>query len=663
MTYYNSEHKIINLGVEIARGGEGVVYEYDDTKVVKIFFEPKPRFDKVKRIIKKGLHLDNVCTPRELIFDDQNNFVGYTMKKASGLIMKKTLFLPLKFKEVFPSWSRIELTQLALNILHTIKMLHSQNILIGDINPFNITVANYDEFYILDSDSFQVDELPCPVGTVDFTAPEIQGVNFGSFLRTKEHEYFSIAILLFELYVPGKHPYSRTGGSTLSDNIRNHEFVFPLGDEDINATPKGQWEAIWYNLPFDIRKFFYDVFKENKRHTPDEWINLLQNYLSDLNSNLYSREIFPLSSESLSQDKTLNMNRRDIKDTDEKLRKIETKLRPVSTPSKIAVLELSTKAVKLLIGNNPQLIRTSPFDFKMFLREAVKTDTGRGLDSKNMMDMNYFRERVLPVIQTYRRMAEQHNVDTLYTVATAAYRTANNREEIIDCIRNEADINVMILKKEEEALATISAFQFSTKNKTDLLSHEYVLVIDQGGDSTEVSLFKGQQVVKPYSMNLGTEVLRTILFKEANEQTTLRQALANADKLIRDRLDTLYSNINKDFPMNSSIACIAVGTAITKATGKKGNAKQHDTILTIEQLSDIVKDLDNKLKNQYEFARDLYYAIKEKSRGSDELDGQIVMRLGLPMFIAIMKKLNISKLTVSGTGLWYGIYFQKFFNL
>lgn len=665
MNYFTSQHKQVVLGKELARGGEGVVYDLDDTLVTKIFYEPysNNRFEKIRCFISKGIKHKNVCTPLELVYDEQGKFAGYIMTKATGAVLKLSILQPQLFREKFPNWTRVELTQLALNILHTIEYLHSKNVLIGDINPFNINIENYDSFYFLDSDSFQIDDYPCPVGTVDFTAPEIQGQNFGNFLRSKNNEYFAVAVLLFELYIPGKHPYSRTGGSTLSENIKNHEFVFPLGDNDMNATPKGQWEAIWYNLPYEIRKFFFEVFKEDKRHTISEWIAVLEQYLSQLNDNLYSRAIFPLSSESLSKDKTLNMNRRNITDKDVNLRNIETVLRRTTITGKIAVLELSTKAVKLLIGHNPDEIKSNPFNFKMFLREAVKTDTGRGLDSRNIMDMTYFRERVLPVIQTYRRVAEQHGVEKLYTVATAAYRTANNRDEILDCIRNEANINVCILKKEEEALATIKAFQFSTRDKDYILGHKYVLVIDQGGGSTEVTLFKDQKAIKPFSMNLGTEVLRTILFKESNEQTTLRQALANADKLIRDRLDTLYNNIIDDFPIDNDIACIAVGTAITKATGEKSNPKQHDTVLTIEKLSSKVKTLDEQLKSKFEYTRELYYSIKNKSRYSDSLDGDIVMRLGIPMFIAIMKKLGIPSLKVSGTGLWYGIYFQQLLNV
>lgn len=663
MIYYLKNGTPIPLDKEIARGGEGVVYEVNDTQVAKIFFEPEGRMDKMRAFASKYIKISGMCTPQNLLFNDEGKFVGYTMEKAFGRSLQLTIFQPQLFKNLFPNWTKIELTRLALTILRKIEELHKLNILVGDLNPFNINVVNYNEVYFLDTDSFQIDNFPCPVGTIDFTAPEIQGVNYTNFLRTKEHEYYAIATLLFMLYLPGKHPYSRSGGGEKQENIKNHDFVFPLGDEDEQATPKGQWEAIWYSLPYDIRKSFYSVFKNGERLTPSYWIQLLENYIAELDSNAYSRAIFPMSSEFISKGKTLNMNRRDITDKDENLRQIETYLTDSRPPRKIAVIELSTKAVKLLIGKDPEYIKNNSFDFKMFYREGIKTSTGRGLDSKNVMDMNYFRTNVLPSIKKCRRMAVTEGADCIYSVATAAYRTAANRDEIISCIKSEANLNVRILKKQEEATATISAFQFSTSKKEELMRSPYVMMIDQGGGSTEVSLFNNTQYVDSYSINLGTEVLRTLLFKESTEQTTLRQALSMADKLIRDRLEAFYNNMRNAIPTEQDIFCIAVGTAITTATGEKGNARQHDKTLTLERLKQKVELLDNKLKDRYTYASDLYHDITYGGTRGDTIDREVVMRVGLPMFITLMTKLNIPQLTVSGTGLWYGIYFQQLFDL
>lgn len=662
MEYYLKNGLPISMGEKIASGGEGTVYELDGNKVAKIYFEPQGRLPKMSAFISKRLNVRGICTPNELLYDKDKKFAGFTMQKAEGKSLQLSVFQPQLFKNLFPSWSKIEITKLALNVLDKIEVLHEKDILVGDINPMNINVVNYDDVYLLDTDSFQIDDYPCPVGTVDFTAPEIQGVNYTEFIRSKEHEYYAIATLLFMIFLPGKHPYSRSGGGEKQENIINHDFVFPLGDEDSYSTPKGQWEAIWYSLPFDIRKCFYNVFKKNKRYPITTWKKLLNQYLVDLDANQYTREIFPMTSETITKDKTLNMNRRDITDKDVTLRRIDTPLTSTKPAKKIAVIELSTKACKLLIGNEPDIIKSNLFDFKMFLRDGIKTDTGRGLDKNNVMDMDYFKSNVLPTIKKHIQTAKQNGVDCIYSVATAAYRTASNREEILNCIREEAGLNVRILKKEEEARSTIDAFFFSSHDKLSLTKKKYIMVIDQGGGSTEVSLFKEGEYVNSYSINLGTEVLRTLLFKESTNQTTLRQALRMTDQLIKDRLEAFYKNMLANFDNNEPIYTIAVGTAITKATGKRGNAKQHGTVLTVERIKEKIASLDDDLKNRYTYASDLYHDIRHCGTRSDQIDGDVVMRVGLPMFVELMKKLGIEELTVSGTGLWYGIYSQNLYK-
>ena len=103
--------------------------------------------------------------------------------------------------------------------------------------------------------------------------------------------------------------------------------------------------------------------------------------------------------------------------------------------------------------------------------------------------------------------------------------------------------------------------------------------------------------------------------------------------------------------------------AITTATGRRGNAKQHDCILTLDWLKEKVESIDSKLKENYTYASDLYHDITYGGTRGETIDREVVMRVGLPMFITLMTKFNIDQLTVSGTGLWYGIYFQKLFNM
>lgn len=371
----------------------------------------------------------------------------------------------------------------------------------------------------------------------------------------------------------------------------------------------------------------------------------------------------------ISKNRSANLNTRDINpETDGHLRVIETWLRPNAnrTNPKIAVLELSTKAVKCLIGKDQELIRNAnvdEFNFQNFIRNANKTETGKGLDSQNDMNMHYFEKNVLPTIRNWKRVMMQENVDVVYTVATAAYRTARNRDEIVAFIKERAGINVRILSKKEESVSTMFAYLFSSRYKQQMLTSEHVIMMDQGGGSTEVSVFQNSDLVSSYSINLGTTALRNILFLDSDRDTPVYEALKRSDQKIKERLVVFYKNMGDAMTSETESFCISVGTAITHATGGKNNAAQHDRVMTREKIEACIETCTQAILDQFDTVDQLNEYDFESSRGSKRLDDQITMRLGLPMFLSLMDRFNIKEIHVSGTGLWYGIYLQHLHNI
>ena len=673
-TVYNKNDKAIILKDELGKGGEGTIYSVDTKTVAKIYHTKSltpEKEGKIKALIAKKIRLEGICAPIESLFDERGHFVGYLMPKAnaeSGFELQTCVFNPALLKLKLADWDRINLANLSISILEKIKLLHDNDIIIGDINPFNILIKDDKTVYFVDVDSYQVDNYPCPVGTVHFTAPEIQNVDsFNKLIRTKEHEYFAVATLLFMIFHAGKTPFSFQGGGNMKENIISMNFSYPLGDEDNYLAPQGMWEFIWSELSYEIRKAFYTVFKENIRLDITDWLNILNIYLEDLRQGTYPKSIFPNSTEKIVQGRTINMNRRDIKETDSNVRIGKTMFRPNAKGENIGVLELSTKAVKFLTAEQ-QNVKLQGFNFDFFFRQAKKTETGRGLDENNIMDMNYFDDNVLPAIKQMLRYAKEKRIDILYTVATAAYRTALNRDEIVSKIREECGINVKILSKKEEALATLTAFAFSKPSSVNLSQTDKVIMIDQGGGSTELTLFQGTELIDSYSLNLGTTVLKTVLFREANKETLLSKALKDSEKFVKDRLRTYYSS-KKSSLLNKSRTnfCISVGTAITNATNKRGNAKQHGTRLSLDMIKRKISETDIFLNTKYTYVADLLEDLdvvgSERNSFHDTLDNNVVMRLGLPMFVEIMEGFNLEEIIVSGTGLWYGVYFENLYNL
>ena len=364
--------------------------------------------------------------------------------------------------------------------------------------------------------------------------------------------------------------------------------------------------------------------------------------------------------------RSVNLNTRDINaETDKNLRIKETWLTPDGQPTEnphFAVLELSTKAVKLLIGRNEETIRTATrFDFNNFIRDAAKPETGKGLDSQNLMNMEYFRGRVLPVIKRMKQKMRSEGVDVVYTVATAAYRTAKNRDEVIECIRREAGINVRILSKKEESVSTMFAYGISSRYKLDIQKSRHSVMVDQGGGSTEVSVFNRGELEGSYSINLGTTALRNILTKDIPPTTLLVDAFKKSDQMLRERMVAFTKNMNTTMQTNEETFCVSVGSAITHATGKKKNAQQHDCILNYEQIADKIENLTAKLLEMFNTVGDL--VRWERQMTGDTIDDMLTLRMGLPMYLLLMEKFNIKQIHVCGTGLWYGIYLQHLFNV
>jgi hypothetical protein len=131
--------------------------------------------------------------------------------------------------------------------------------------------------------------------------------------------------------------------------------------------------------------------------------------------------------------------------------------------------------------------------------------------------------------------------------------------------------------------------------------------------------------------------------------------------MLRERLVAFYKNMGNVMESDEKTFCVSVGSAITKATGKKGNKKQHDTIIPKENIKEKIDDFTAKLTERFPRVSDLI-SYDNQMNANDEIDSIITMRVGLPMYLSLMDKFNIEEIHVCGTGLWYGIYLQHLFN-
>lgn len=300
----------IKLTKELGSGGEAIVYLTNTPYVAKIYKNDnitKRKYEKIKLMLSKNINCSGICYPVEIIYNSKNEFVGYLMPQAKGQELQKSVFGPKPlFLKKFPDWKKRDTVELCVTILGKIKYLHDRNIIMGDINPANILVVSPKEVYFVDTDSYQVEDFPCPVGTNNYTAPEIQRKHFSDFLRTRGNENFAVATLLFMIMLPGKPPYSQQGGEDPISNIIKMDFSYPFGDNSNKKTPDGPWRYIWSHLTYELKEAFYNTFRkdgsyslEKNRLSVDEWLSKFRHYLELLDSGKFAQqdemsvELFP----------------------------------------------------------------------------------------------------------------------------------------------------------------------------------------------------------------------------------------------------------------------------------------------------------------------------------------------------------------------------------
>lgn len=297
----SGQRKPIKLINSVATGGEGAIFTTDIPNVVAKIYKlekiDKSKHEKLKLMLTKSIDCKGVCFPLAVIYNSKNEFVGYLMNKAQGNTLRKCFFLPSRNK-YFPNWKKQDAVQLCVTILEKIKYLHDRNIILGDINESNILVVSPMEVYFVDTDSYQLEGFPCPVGTPYFTAPENQGKDFKKFLRSLGNENFAVATLLFMIMLPGKSPYAMQDGGGLIENIINMDFAYASGDKSTGKAPEGPWRYCWSHLPRYIKDAFYETFRkdevhstEDKRYGSGDWLSKFKYYNELLTSGkLYAQD-------------------------------------------------------------------------------------------------------------------------------------------------------------------------------------------------------------------------------------------------------------------------------------------------------------------------------------------------------------------------------------
>lgn len=293
----------LELGPELGRGGEAVVYDVvgDPTMVAKIKHAPMDDGDvrKLRTMLAhppqdptlKQFNHHSIAWPGDLIVAAEGAKripVGFVMPKITTSVTLAELMHPRRRSRIAPAFSYRYLLNIGKNLAIVLKNIHEKGHIVGDMNTLNVLVstvaATSTLVTVVDCDSFQIKAndgtvFRCNVGKPEYTAPEIQNRTFRQFDRTEQHDMFAFAVVMYQLLMQNAHPFQgvpkRRGFEV--DLVHVHNIangVFPhLDNPDMFRFPHA---PSMMALPAPVRELFLRAFLPGyTRPSARDWRDVL----------------------------------------------------------------------------------------------------------------------------------------------------------------------------------------------------------------------------------------------------------------------------------------------------------------------------------------------------------------------------------------------------
>lgn len=162
----------------------------------------------------------------------------------------------------------------------------------------------------------------------------------------------------------------------------------------------------------------------------------------------------------------------------------------------IAAIDIGSNAARLLINEVKETKGKPEFTKLNLLRIPLRL----GFDVFSNGEIGEERKQmVIKTMIIFREMMEIYKVEHYRACATSAMRDAKNGQEIIDIVKEQADINIEIITGDEEATLIYE------NHVAEGLDKEFAyLYVDVGGGSTELTFYENNKMKYEHSFNIGT---------------------------------------------------------------------------------------------------------------------------------------------------------------
>lgn len=210
---------------------------------------------------------------------------------------------------------------------------------------------------------------------------------------------------------------------------------------------------------------------------------------------------------------------------------------------KYAAIDVGSNAMRLLVAN---IIEENGKETHFTKSALVRVPIRLGQDAFTVGEITVENiDRMVDAMKAFKLLMKVHKVEKYMACATSAMREAYNGKEVVEIIKEKADIKIEIIDGKKEA-AIIASTDLHYLLKTD----DTYLYVDVGGGSTEFSLFSDGKMIISKSFKVGTVRLINNMVGEIVWQEIEKWVKHNTHEFEKVNLIGSGGNINKLFKMS-----------------------------------------------------------------------------------------------------------------
>ncbi len=295
---------------------------------------------------------------------------------------------------------------------------------------------------------------------------------------------------------------------------------------------------------------------------------------------------------------------------------------------RVASIDIGSYSVRLTIAEVSN-------GLKILLERGAITALGKGVNEDGYLS-NESMEETLKTLIEYKHIIDNYGVDHIIAVGTEALRVARNSGSFIDMVKKETGIEINIISSEEEGKYSYISAVYSLELKGN------ILVVDQGGSSTEFIYGKDTNIEKIISLKMG---IVNLTERFINSDPPSKRELKKMQDFILNKLSGLHFQINDLIGLGGTITTLS---ALEYNVFPYDSRKIHGTILSLDSI-----------RGWFERLVSMTVEERKKIPAIEDRRAEAIIA-GILMFMCILEYFNLNTIRVSDWGLKQGIIISKF---